>query len=101
MLEAGIGLGQDTPELAVGDAAGNEGTNHGESALGIGPAGAAADFPRGELPPGLRKVEPAVAGPAGNHHPAKRTHRGLAPGRAITHPQPPTHPKPPGADTLA
>src|SRR3546814_16360454 len=35
MLEAGIGLGQDTPEVAVGDAAGNEGTNHGESDLGI------------------------------------------------------------------
>src|SRR3546814_1521169 len=48
MLEAGIGLGQDTPEVAVGDAAGNEGTNHGESDLGIGPAGEAADFPRGE-----------------------------------------------------
>ena len=53
-------------------------TSHGD--LRIGPAGQAGDLLGGENRPGIRHIEAAIAGKAGQRHLDEAERRGLAPG---------------------
>ena len=80
MAEGAVGLLRHAREIGLRDAVADEGPDHLDRDLGIGPAGKAGDGLGIELGPRLRHIKPAVAGQAREHDLDKIERGGLAPG---------------------
>ena len=88
MAEAAVGLARHAGEVVLGNGVADEGPDHLDRHLGIGPAGEFRDVAAIELRPGLRHIEAAVAGEPRERHIDKTERRSLAAGGYITHCRP-------------
>ena len=79
MAEGAVGLLRHAREIGLRDAVADEGPDHLDRDLGIGPAGKAGDRHGTKRRPGFRHVQAAVAGQPGEHDLDEIEHRGFAP----------------------
>jgi len=92
MAEGAVGLVRHPGEIGLGDRIRGEAADHLDGDLGIGPAGEALDRLRLDPRPGLRHVEPAIAGKPGEHCLGKAECGSLSPGRDVLHADPSPRP---------